>query len=61
MAHGVYYRLAAVYAWTRPAMLRKVLWSALSGVLGALAAIVSRRSAATIWRTLTGEEPPTKR
>jgi hypothetical protein len=42
-------------------MLRKVLWSALSGASGALAAIVSRRSAAAIWRTLTGEEPPTKR
>jgi demethoxyubiquinone hydroxylase (CLK1/Coq7/Cat5 family) len=42
-------------------MLRKVLWSALSGALGALAAIVSRRSAAAVWRTLTGEEPPTKR
>ena len=44
----------------RPAMLRKVLWTALSGALAALAAIVTRRSAAAIWRTLTGEEPPTK-
>ena len=42
-------------------MLRKVLWSALSAGLGALAAIVSYRSAAAIWRTVTGEEPPTKR
>jgi hypothetical protein len=42
-------------------MLRKVLWSALRGALGALAVIISRRSAAAIWRTVTGEEPPTKR
>ena len=42
-------------------MLRKVLWTGLTAALGALAAIVTRRSAATIWRTLTGEEPPTKR
>ena len=44
----------------RPAMLRKVLWTALTGALGAIAAIVTRRSAAAIWRTVTGEEPPTK-
>jgi len=42
-------------------MLRKVLWTALSAALGALGAIVARRSVAAIWRTLTGEEPPTKR
>jgi Protein of unknown function (DUF4235) len=42
-------------------MLRKVLWTALSAASGALGAIVARRSAAAIWRTLTGEEPPTKR
>jgi hypothetical protein len=42
-------------------MLRKLLWSALYGAFGALATIVSRRAAARIWRTLTGEEPPTKK
>jgi hypothetical protein len=42
-------------------MLRKLLWTALYGATGALATIVSRRAAARIWRTLTGEEPPTKR
>jgi hypothetical protein len=42
-------------------MLRKVLWTALSAALAALAAIVSRRTAAAVWRTLTGEEPPPKR
>jgi hypothetical protein len=42
-------------------MLRKLLWTALYGSLGALAAIVSRRTASTIWRTLTGEEPPVKK
>jgi hypothetical protein len=42
-------------------MLRRLLWSALYGALAALATIVSRRTAARIWRTLTGEEPPVKR
>jgi hypothetical protein len=43
------------------AMLRKLLWSGLYGALGAVATIVSRRTASRIWRTLTGEEPPTKK
>ncbi len=42
-------------------MLRRLLWSALNGAISALAAIVSRRAASRIWRTLTGEEPPTKK
>ena len=42
-------------------MLRKLLWTGLYGALGAVATIVSRRTAAGIWRTLTGEEPPTKK
>jgi hypothetical protein len=42
-------------------MLRKLLWSALYGALAALATIVSRRTASRVWRTLTGEEPPTKK
>jgi hypothetical protein len=43
------------------AMLRKLIWSALYGALGALATVVSRRTASRLWRTLTGEEPPTKK
>ncbi len=42
-------------------MLRKLLWAALYGATGAVATIVSRRTASRIWRTLTGEEPPTKK
>jgi hypothetical protein len=42
-------------------MLRKLLWTGLYGALGAVATIVSRRTATRIWRTLTGEEPPTKK
>jgi hypothetical protein len=42
-------------------VLRKLLWTGLYGALGAAATIVSRRTAARIWRTLTGEEPPTKK
>jgi hypothetical protein len=42
-------------------MLRKLLWTAIYGTFGALATIVSRRAAAQVWRTLTGEEPPIKK
>jgi hypothetical protein len=42
-------------------MLRKLLWTGLYGAFGAIATIVSRRAASRIWRTLTGEEPPTKK
>jgi hypothetical protein len=44
-----------------PTMLRRLLWTGLYGALGAAATIVSRRTASRIWRTLTGEEPPTKK
>lgn len=43
------------------AMLRRLLWTALVGALRALSTMLSRRAAARIWRTLTGEEPPTKK
>jgi hypothetical protein len=42
-------------------MLRKLLWKAIYGTFGAVAVLVSRRAAAGVWRTLTGEEPPTKK
>jgi len=42
-------------------VLRKLLWTALYGGLSALSAAVARRSASRIWRTATGEEPPTKK
>jgi hypothetical protein len=42
-------------------MLRKLLWSALYGATGAVATVAARRTASRIWRTVTGEEPPTKR
>jgi hypothetical protein len=42
-------------------MLRRLLWSVLYGAFASLATIVSRRASARIWRTLTGEEPPTRR
>jgi len=42
-------------------MLRKLLWTALYGMLGAAATIVARRTAAGIWRVATGEKPPVKR
>jgi hypothetical protein len=42
-------------------MLRKLMWTALYGVIGAAATLVARRSATKIWNILTGEEPPTKK
>jgi len=42
-------------------MLRRFLWSALYGVLGAGATMAARRLASRIWRIATGETPPTKR
>jgi hypothetical protein len=42
-------------------MVRKLLWTSLYGGVGALATIVSRRTASVVWRTLTGEEPPEKK
>jgi hypothetical protein len=41
-------------------MLRKLLWTGIYGGLGALAAVASRRAATGVWRSFTGEEPPTK-
>ncbi|MGH2921906.1 MAG: hypothetical protein ACRDKU_07575 [Gaiellaceae bacterium] len=42
-------------------MLRKLLWTALYGVIGAASTIAARRFASRAWRVLTGEEPPTKK
>jgi hypothetical protein len=42
-------------------MLRKALWVGLYGGVSALAALLSRRTASVVWRTLTGEEPPTRK
>jgi hypothetical protein len=41
-------------------MLRKLMWMALYGVLGAAATMAARRAASRIWRVATGEEPPVK-
>jgi hypothetical protein len=42
-------------------MLRKLLWSGVYGAFGAAATIASRRAAALVWRSFTGEDPPTKK
>ena len=42
-------------------MLRKLLWTALYGALGAAATMAARRGASKVWRLLTGEQPPTKK
>jgi hypothetical protein len=42
-------------------MLRKLLWAGLYAGLGAAATIGARRTASSIWRLATGEEPPTKK
>ncbi|HEY8406402.1 MAG TPA: hypothetical protein VIK66_00350 [Gaiellaceae bacterium] len=42
-------------------MLRKLLWTGLYAGLGAAATVGARRTASSIWRLATGEEPPTKK
>jgi hypothetical protein len=45
----------------RNRMVRKLAWSGLYATLGALATMAARRAASKIWRTATGDEPPTKK
>jgi hypothetical protein len=42
-------------------MVRKLLWTSLYAGLAAAATMVARRTATSVWRLATGEEPPTKR
>lgn len=42
-------------------MLRKLLWTAIYGLFGALAAIGARMAASRVYRIVAGEEPPTKK
>ena len=42
-------------------VLRKLLWTAVYGIIAAAATIVARQTASRLWRILTGEEPPTKK
>lgn len=42
-------------------MLRKLLWTAIYGVFGALAAIAARFAASRVYRIATGEDPPAKK
>jgi hypothetical protein len=42
-------------------MLRKILWSAIYGLLAALATMVARRVASQLYRVVTGEQPPIKK
>jgi hypothetical protein len=42
-------------------VLRKLLWTLIYGVLGALATIAARFAASRIYRIATGEEPPAKK
>ena len=42
-------------------MLRRLLWTAIYGIIGAIAAIGARVVASRIYRLATGEEPPIKK
>jgi hypothetical protein len=42
-------------------VLRKLLWTAVYGVIGAAATLAARQAASRVWRIMTGEEPPTKK
>jgi hypothetical protein len=42
-------------------MLRKLLWTVIYGVFGAIAAIGARTAASRVYRLVTGEVPPAKK
>jgi hypothetical protein len=42
-------------------VLRKLLWTAIYGIFGALAAMGARMAASRVYRLATGEEPPAKK
>ena len=42
-------------------MLRKLMWTAIYGLFGALAAIAARFAASRVYRVVTGEDPPAKK
>ena len=42
-------------------MLRKLLWTAIYGLFGALAAIGARMAATRVYKIVAGEEPPAKK
>jgi hypothetical protein len=42
-------------------MLRKLLWTLIYGIFGAIAAFAARTAASRLYRLATGEEPPVKK
>jgi hypothetical protein len=42
-------------------LLRKLLWTVIYGIFGALAAVAARFAASRVYRIATGEEPPLKK
>jgi hypothetical protein len=42
-------------------MLRKLMWTLIYGLFGAVAAIGARFAASRVYRLVTGEEPPAKK
>ncbi len=42
-------------------MLRKLTWTLIYSLFGALAALAARRAASRVYRIVTGEEPPAKK
>ena len=42
-------------------MLRKLMWTAIYGLFGALAASAARFAASRVYRVVTGEDPPAKK
>jgi hypothetical protein len=46
---------------TLASMLRRLMWTGLYASLAAAATLAARKTASTIWRVATGEEPPVRR
>jgi hypothetical protein len=53
--------LATSSPQTETSALQRILWSVLTAILGAIATIAARRTAQTIWKLTTGEQPPKKK
>jgi hypothetical protein len=59
MRHSLVSRLSL--RGTLDTMLRRLMWTGLYASLAAVATLAARKTASTIWRVATGEEPPVRK
>jgi hypothetical protein len=61
LGHDLKQLWVAVTADPKKQARKQRTWSVVSGILGAAATMIARRSASRAWAVLTGEQPPTPR